>query len=193
MLAPTRQPATDGQGVSPSSLFLTLNWSSWSVCSETMGESSLGDPGPGDEATRERSGRALRQTRRENKSVGEGLWTSECVCLLLSSSPQHFSEGTRWGLFTPLWVLEAPCSHFLLSFVTNQVPFSPSSPSFPPFLPHSPSSTPPSYVFSLDCQSAQFYLRLLRIKLLGTNVKKTVAAYRYSGCTCNKKKPATCL
>lgn len=129
VVAPTQLPATDGQCVSPSSRFLTLNWSSWSVCSETMGESSLGDPGPGDEATRDWSGRAVRERSRENTSVRECVRPIICV----SSA---FCEGTRWGLFTPLWVLEAPCSHFLLSFVTNQVPFSPSSlplllPAFP--------------------------------------------------------------
>lgn len=134
----TWQPATDGQCVSPSSRFLTLNWSSWSVRSETTGESSLGDPGPGDEATRDWSGRAMRERRKENKLGRESVYIRVCVRPIICVS-SAFCEGTRWGLFTPLWVLEAPCSHFLLSFVTNQVPFSPSYPpaflfSSPPFL-----------------------------------------------------------
>lgn len=127
VVAPTQLPATDGQCVSPSSRFLTLNWSSLSVRSETMGESSLGDPGPGDEATRDWSGRAVRERLRQNTSGRERVRARPII--RVSSA---FREGTRWGLFTPLWVLEAPCSHFLLSFVTNQVPFSPSS--SPPFL-----------------------------------------------------------
>lgn len=119
--SPPHPPATDGQCVSPSSRFLTLNWSSWSVCSETMGESSLGDPGPGDEATRDWSGWALRGGLRGSESEGEAVCVCPIICVYAA-----FSEGTRWGLFTPLWVLETPCSQFLLSFVTNQVPFSPS-------------------------------------------------------------------
>lgn len=81
MLAPTHPPATDGQYVSPSSRFLTLNWSSWSVCSETMGESSLGDPGPGDEATRDWSGQAQWGRLRGSESEGEAVCASHYLRL----------------------------------------------------------------------------------------------------------------
>lgn len=133
VVAPTRLPATDGHCGSPSSRFLTLNWSSWSVRLETTGESSLGDPGPGDEATRDWSGRAGRERQREMETERESVCISVCVPPIICVS-SAFCEGTRWGPFTPLWVLETPCSHLLLSFVTNQVPFSPSSSPLLPFL-----------------------------------------------------------
>ncbi len=74
-----RLPATDGHCGSPSSRFLTLNWSSWSVRLETMGESSLGDPGPGDEATRDWSGQAGKGRQREKEMERESVY--KCVCM----------------------------------------------------------------------------------------------------------------
>lgn len=137
VVAPTQQPATDGHSGSPPSRFLTLNWSSWNVRLETMGESSLGildhamrPPGTGQAESRERE----RQRQRERDTDRESVCVCACVtvCVRVCVHPiicvfSAFCEGTRWGPFTPLWVLEAPCSHLLLSFVTNQVPFSLSS------------------------------------------------------------------
>lgn len=145
MVAPTQQPATDGHSGSPPSRFLTLNWSSRNVRLETMGESSLGildhamrPPGTGQEESRERR---ETETEREGYRQRKCLCVCACVtvCVRVCVHPiicvfSAFCEGTRWGPFTPLWVLEAPCSHLLLSFVTNQVPFSLSA------LPRLPSS-----------------------------------------------------
>lgn len=138
---PSRLPATDGQSVSPSSRFLTLNWSSWSVRSETMGESSLGDPGPDVEATRDRSGRMLRKTvRGEKKSEGEQ--TQQCVYDLLSASSQCFvrePDGV-YSHHSEFWRLPAATSCYLLSPIKWH--FSPSSSCHPLLLHSSLSSSP---------------------------------------------------
>lgn len=117
VVTPTWLPATDGQCGSPSSRFLTLNWSSWSVRSETMGESSLGDPGPGDEATRDWSDRVRRERQRENDLERESVCVWVCVCVLLSASPQHFvkePDGVH-SHHSEFWRLPAATSCYLLS------------------------------------------------------------------------------
>lgn len=153
MVAPTRLPATDGHRGSPSSRFLTLNWSSWSVCLERWARALWGildqamrPPGTG-QAER---GEWDRERRRQRDSVCISVCVHPIICV--SSA---FCEGTRWGPFTPLWVLEAPCSHFLLSFVTNQVPFSPSSSLL------FPSSFPPSFLPPFGAASVHSWLLLL--------------------------------
>lgn len=111
--------------------------------------------------------------RDPQRELAQREFVRECVCvppiICVSSA---FCEGTRWGPFTPLWVLEAPCSHFLLSFVTNQVPFSPfSSPphsillhlSLPPLYLHlgPPLCTVDFHSFTLVTNGKIFNLMLL--------------------------------
>lgn len=126
VVAPTQLPATDGQCISPSSRFLTLNWSSLSVRSETMGESSLGDPGPGDEATRDWSGRAVRERLRQNTSGRESVCTSYYPCLLsiswrnqMGSIHTTLSSG---GSLQPLLVIFCHQSSAIFSLLLSALP-----------------------------------------------------------------------
>lgn len=106
-------------------------WGSWTM---RWGHPGLVRRSPGRE--RDRDGERGIQTEK----VFVCVCACVTVCVRVCIRPiicvfSAFCEGTRWGPFTPLWVLEAPCSHLLLSFVTNQVPFSLSSLPLSPLLP----------------------------------------------------------
>lgn len=144
---------------SPSSCFLTLNWSSWNVHLRMMGKSSLGDPGPGDEATRDWSGKAGGERERERQRRIQSVekvcaWVCVHVCawvcvhlcvgvqILISASFQHFVKEPD-GVHThhcEFWKPPAVTSCYLLSQIKCH--FLP-----PPLLP---------FLFSWSWQSAEF-------------------------------------
>lgn len=130
MVAPTHQPVTDGHCGSPTSYFLTLNWSemySWRSWRELFGGSwnrQWGHPG----LVRQKGPRV-----REGYRGSVCLRDTMCVYIILSVF-SAFCEGTRWGPFTPQWVFRLPAvtSCYL----------------FPPFLFSSLPLSSPLFIFS---------------------------------------------